>query len=59
VRAASSLTVVSEERLEVLDLACWAAAAFAFCETQLPKALACFLPVPYFVANAAAMSVGS
>ena len=32
---------------------CCAAAAFALPATQFPKALACFLPVPYLVAKAA------
>src|SRR4029450_12549835 len=40
-------------------LTCWAAAALAVCEKQLPKAFACFLPVPYFVANASGSDVRS
>jgi len=38
---------------------CWAAAAFAVFDTQLPKALAWFLPVPYLAANAAGSAVRS
>jgi hypothetical protein len=43
----------------VVASCCAFAAAFAVCETQLPKAFACFLPVPYLIANAAGSAVRS
>src|SRR4029078_1492227 len=53
-KAAGSAFRSVQHALEALIVASTraAAAAFAFLETQLPKAFLCFGPVPYVVANA-------
>ena len=54
-KAAGSALRSVQQAFDALIVACTccAAAALALPETQFPKALACFLPVPYLAAKAA------
>ena len=54
-KAAGSALRSSEQAFAALSVTftCCAAAALALPETHFPKALACFLPVPYLAAKAA------